>query len=97
VTRWLTIPQAAAGFVYFIRMGPWVKIGYSIDPDRRLRTLQTASPVRLELLFSWPGPAEDEAYVQGLFGEYRAEGEWFRLEGRLADRVDDVLVAMGRA
>ena len=66
-------------FVYFIQAehgGP-VKIGWTYDPDSRLKTLQTASPYKLVIRFLLPGTQRLEHYLHDRFAAYRLEGEWF--------------------
>lgn len=65
--------------VYFVRAANGlVKIGVSADPRGRLKSLQTASPVRLELALVLPGQGADgEAALHARFAAYRSHGEWF--------------------
>lgn len=56
------------------------KIGYSTSPERRLATLQTGSPTRLELQLQLPGPQELERELHQRFAVVRSHGEWFALE-----------------
>ncbi len=65
--------------IYFIRMGSNgpIKIGFSVEPKRRLRQLQTASPTRLLLLAVVPGELTDELAIHRRLRRYRGEGEWF--------------------
>ena len=63
---------------YFIggSEGP-VKIGMSIDPNKRLQTLQLSSPVRLSILALTSGGAERESAYHYQFADFRLHGEWF--------------------
>lgn len=72
--------------VYFIRDAnvPEVKIGYSGWVDHRLNTLRSQTRRELQLLRTIPGDMKDEKALHRRFQEYRIEGEWFRLEGKLA-------------
>jgi hypothetical protein len=63
----------------------FVKLGIAVDVDARLKSLQCSSPSKLHLLASRIGTYADERTLHERFGEYRAEGEWFRNEGALAD------------
>lgn len=65
--------------VYYIRCGDLVKIGYSNDPAARLRSLQTGSPSRLELMVTEPGGRAVESARHEQFSDWRTEGEWFML------------------
>jgi hypothetical protein len=62
---------------YFIQSpegGP-IKIGVSSTPRRRLKQLQTGSPVPLEIVGLIDGNVEDELHRQ--FAQCRKHGEWF--------------------
>lgn len=56
-----------------------VKIGFSTDPDKRLRELQTGSPFKLRLVKTYPGNRALERRLHGLFSDVRLHGEWFRV------------------
>lgn len=57
---------------------PYVKIGQSVSPERRLITLQCASHVELILWGTLPGP---ERRWHRLLDAQRYRGEWFDLSG----------------
>lgn len=80
--------------VYMIgsKIGTFVKIGVSGNPARRLRDLQTASPLELELLATVPGGQELEQVLHIWFAELRVRGEWFRFPHR--DAVDQLREAV---
>lgn len=79
-----------SGFIYFIEAegAQRIKIGYSKNPDRRLRSLSTGSPMPLRLLAQIPGNQADESKIQRQFAELRLEGEWFYATAQLRDYVD---------
>lgn len=56
-----------------------VKFGLAVNPEKRLRELQTGSASRLQLIGFWEGDRESEQRIHRLFDEYRHVGEWFRL------------------
>jgi hypothetical protein len=69
------------GFVYFIQQngeGCLVKIGWTVDVFGRLRTLQTASPLNLQVLLAMSGAKSLEAALHLRFRQYHVEREWFR-------------------
>jgi hypothetical protein len=73
---------------------PYVKIGYSKDPRKRLWYVQVSCPVRLELLATYEGGRALEAALHRYFGQYRMNGEWFDLgEGAVA--TVDAAVELG--
>lgn len=80
------------GRVYFIRSGPDgpVKIGFSLSPQTRLVSLQTASPSQLRLLKSFPGDEARERQLHEHFAALRMEGEWFRPEERLLTFIKEL-------
>ena len=92
------------GYVYFVKpvgqAGP-IKIGHSTYPPARLNTLQTWSPVELELVSSFQGSLATEKAVHERFAKWQVRGEWFepvpelvalmggiRDGGKLEDLVD---------
>lgn len=67
------------GFVYFIanaESGP-VKIGYSLDPDKRLKQVQSGSHLRLTVLDRFRASEDAERLLHRLFRPTRLAGEWF--------------------
>lgn len=58
---------------------PLVKIGWSDNPERRLRDLQAGSPVLLQLLAVFEGGHLIEAELHRRFAGKRMHGEWFDL------------------
>lgn len=82
--KW-TSPETARhaqGFVYLIQAeNQLVKIGVSINPQKRFQTLNTASPIELSILFSIKS---DDAYtledkLHKRFADRHIKGEWFSL------------------
>ena len=60
-----------------------VKFGFSKNPERRVRSLQTGSSEELVLLESIPVPGdrvrEYERLLHREFAHLRTRGEWFRI------------------
>ena len=80
---------AQSATCYFIGAseGP-VKIGFSIDPPSRLRSLQYSSPVRLSILaMARGGPKRESAYHRQ-FQDIRLYGEWFERTPSLQAEID---------
>ena len=69
--------------VYFIRHQGHIKIGKSVDPWKRLSSLQTAHYEPLEMLAIMPGSDDLEAGLHRAFGKYMKRGEWFQENGEL--------------
>lgn len=77
-------------YVYFIaaKATNSVKIGFTaLNPDRRLRAMQTGNADELTLLGWYDGTIDDEQRWHSRFAEYRIRGEWFRLDGLMADFI----------
>ena len=66
--------------IYAVRptgaQGP-VKIGACTDLTRRLRMLNTGSPVRLEVIATLAGSVELEKRIHKALASVRERGEWF--------------------
>jgi hypothetical protein len=74
-------------YVYFIEavgLGR-VKIGYSSDPTRRLRELNTASPTELIIFRSMPGNEQMEKDIHARFSHHRIKHEWFNFDDEIKD------------
>jgi len=75
------------GYVYFIetKCGRFVKIGYSVDPYRRMGELGTLRPsvFDVHVLGYIPGTPATERWLHRMFEADRDNGEWFRLSARL--------------
>lgn len=68
--------------LYFIRAeNGLIKIGVSVDPENRLRQLQTGSSTRLELLDTIETENSNllESKLHKEFAKYRIHGEWFNI------------------
>lgn len=75
------------GCVYFIDTidGLYVKIGFSYNVRKRLRSLQGGSPKLLELRGWVPGNRTSERKLHKMFATDRFSGEWFIR----TDRMDE--------
>ena len=67
------------GFVYFLQgtSSGWVKIGFTTDLKRRLRTQQGGSPEKLKYIGYMKGTKTDEKKLHKYFEHVRRRGEWF--------------------
>lgn len=79
----------ANGFVYFVQMGDSgpIKIGFTINAQRRLDSLQSCNPEQLNLRLAVPGSTWDEEEYQGDFRRSRIRGEWYRPTGDLLEFI----------
>lgn len=86
-------------YIYVIASGPEgpVKVGLAIDPDRRLKEIQTGHPVRLAIFAERQVKAslvrqiEHECHVR--LKDLRSNGEWFRIAAKRAEEVVDQVIA----
>ncbi len=67
-----------AGYVYFLRIGATIKIGYSADPFNRVTDLRTAIAGKVDSFLAVPGTRHDERHFHDQLASYRIEREWFR-------------------
>lgn len=74
------------GWVYFIRKGGLVKIGFTTHRARRFRELRPDA-----ILGSVKGTTLDERRCHTAFAHLRVEGEWFRQEPELLDFIRDLV------
>ena len=56
-----------------------VKIGFAQKPQERFHTIQSHSPISLNLERVMVGSIEDEAELHSRFAAHRMRGEWFSL------------------
>lgn len=64
----------------------YYKIGRSVNPNRRERTLQSEKPT-IELLFNHDARVSDEKELHDMFADKRIRGEWFDLSGSDLNKV----------
>lgn len=77
----LEAPQE--GWVYFIRGGEWIKIGYTRSARERIKKMVTDAPVELKILHVEPGTFKIEKLYHRHFAALRTRGEWFRATDEL--------------
>jgi hypothetical protein len=77
--------------IYFIRNTETgrIKIGYSHDPDWRIKNLQTGSDAALEVILKIPGGYKEECFLRNQFRDYHYRGEWFNNTGELYKYIKD--------
>jgi hypothetical protein len=71
--------------IYFIQSGQYgpIKIGYTDNLEKRLRSLQTGNHDDLRLIYSMPGERDDEKALHTKFAKHHIRGEWFRSDGEI--------------
>ena len=75
------------GFVYFLRCGDFVKVGFSLKPNLRLNALRTATPHGSELMALLPGTPEQEKLAHRALQSVHHVREWFRNGQEVADLI----------
>ena len=85
-------PKKFKGYIYFIqgKCGGAIKIGYSVDPKKRLEVLQTGYPDTLQILLMIPGNEGNERIQHRLFEDARLKGEWFRPDDCLIEKIKEL-------
>ena len=64
----------------------YYKIGRSVNPRIREKTLQSQKPT-IDLLFTWQGYNKDESNLHKMISEKRVRGEWFNLNYKDIDTI----------
>lgn len=84
-SHWQSSPS---GFIYVMEAAhepapgeERVKIGFSSDPNVRLKQVQTGCPFKLCLGATLPGVPAQEQGLHQLCAAQREHGEWFRYDG----------------
>ena len=74
--------ETRAGWVYILQAGPYFKIGYSKNVDKRIERLATLPPFDMELIHTIRTDNMDtlEKYLHERFDDKRKNGEWFELD-----------------
>lgn len=77
--------------IYLIRCAETntCKIGFSLNPQKRLSSLQTSNPYPLELIAAFEGTTLDESLLHARFSEYKLNGEWFTYNQEIQDYFDE--------
>ncbi len=85
-------PRPPQGFVYVIcpydLQDGTAKIGWAVDPDKRLSTLQTGSFHELQLFEVIPGSQRLERAIHSKLADERIRGEWFKGDLTIATIAD---------
>lgn len=70
-----------SGYVYFLRSGPYVKIGKTTNLDERIKTLRIQLPFEVELVHAVEcrDHHEVESSFHEMFKDHRVNGEWFEM------------------
>lgn len=82
------------GLVYLIQSDIFYKIGYTIDLDKRLRSLQTGNPKPLTVaaVVEIDHPARLENELHRMFRHLQISGEWFRLDDEYVQQCKEYMI-----
>lgn len=83
--RWFSERKPTSVVVYYMRLGPLVKIGFTLDIGQRMMQINPE-----ELLVTEPGGIKREAERHRQFASLRVHSEWFRYEGELVKHVAEL-------
>jgi len=65
--------------IYFIESGDEVKIGRSVDVERRIEELQVGNSNKLKLLYTINNVDESfETFLHSVCERFKVRGEWFK-------------------
>ena len=75
--------------VYFIReVGTeLVKVGKSVNPEERLKSLQIGTPHKLELVHAVISVKYDENWFHKHLSKFHITGEWYRLDDSVLNEI----------
>lgn len=92
-------------FTYFIQSGPFIKIGASAEPEKRVDQIRRGGKAKhpsvglandLRLLAYGPGGFARESALHERFASSSDRGEWFTLTDDLADVIDETADTQAR-
>lgn len=81
----VTLPEPeppAPSWVYFLRRGDRIKIGFTTDPATRFTVLRADEVLHVE-----PGDTGHERALHAMFAQHWITGEWFRPAPALLDYI----------
>ena len=86
------------GVVYCIEAKDKCKIGFTVaGVEQRLMSLQTGSPVKLRVAFTFPGTRADEKALHRKFRHLRIHREWFHMRDELVQALCLIVLDRGSA
>jgi hypothetical protein len=81
------------GYIYILKAANGLyKIGKTQNLNSRIKTIRTASPVKIEVyrVFQSTEYSKIEIHLHRLFSDFREIGEWFRLTNAELETVDEI-------
>ena len=89
--------EGRQGYVYLITDGEYLKIGYSVNPEKRVAELQTGNARPLRLLGKIEGTEADERALHQKYIRNNVLQEWFHINGPLLQEFVNQPAAVQRA
>ena len=76
-------------YIYFIQelASRHIKIGCTINPSRRIRSLYLTIPGNIQVLGIFPGSVYLEKDLHFRFRELRVKGEWFKESDKIYNEI----------
>lgn len=68
-----------------------VKIGHSINPNKRLLSLQTSNHEKLKIYKIIEGDFSTEKFLHNKFSKYKMRGEFFQFSKEIKDYFDNII------
>lgn len=81
--------QRKSGYVYFVQLDDMIKIGFAVEPKKRIRALQIGTPHELKILAMFEGNPRLEAQIHARFARLRHKGEWFKAGPALLKFIEE--------
>lgn len=76
--------------VYFVRVGDFIKIGYTREIKRRMYQIDSLTPHEIELLLHINGDTVYEDILHDKFKHLRRKFDWFEATKELVDFIDNL-------
>lgn len=78
------------GYIYIIQTGDFIKIGKSIDPNRRLNEISPNSPYDCRIIEVYPSyfMSRAEKALHRKFAKFRQKGEWFQFSPEIQTWIE---------
>lgn len=86
----ITQVSSKQGYVYVIGnlLQKVCKIGFSENPKKRIKSIQTGCPFVLNTLLLFEADKYTETRLHHKYAKYRISGEWFSIEGELKESIE---------
>jgi len=96
-TRRIKLKPRPLGQIYYLTDGENVKIGFTLDWNKRKYAYSTYSPRHLELLTIHAGTRVDEKRLHRMFKPHRVKNEWYRQAPEVMDHIRGTLKELNAA